>query len=296
MKHFIYIFLVSILTLSGTKHSYAQTEIKTSIKSIIENKNLELGFAIFNLDTEKHCDINGNDRFPMQSVYKFPIVLALLNQTDKGLLALYDTLAIDKKSLHPNTWSPLRDNFPNGVNITVAELIKYVIKLSDNNGSDIALDLAGGAEAVQHYLNTLGIRGVKVRNSEFEIQSSWNVQYDNWAKPKEIIDLLGLFYNREILKPQSYDYLWNLMEDTKTGSIRKLLPSNALVAYKTGYSGVGKDGIIAAQNCVGIMRTIDGSMVAFAIFITNSKESDATNYSVIAEIGAEIYALKKIDN
>ena len=293
MKHYIYIFFVSTLTLLCTKSSFAQIELRKSIRSIIESKELKLGLAIYNFETEQHTYINGNDKFPMQSVYKFPIALALLNEVDKGLLTLSDTLIIDKKNLHLNTWSPLRDNFPNGGNITVAELIEYVVKFSDNNGSDIALNLAGGPEAIQRYLKSNNIIDIQIKNSELEIQSSWDVQYDNCAQPKEIINLLKLFYNRKILKPKSYDCLWNIMEDTKTGSIRKLLPSNAHVAYKTGYSGVGRSGVIAAQNCIGIMRTIDGSMVAFAIFITNSKESEATNYSIIAEIGAKIYALKK---
>ena len=71
---------------------------------------------------------------------------------------------------------------------------------------------------------------------------------------------------------------------SSTGSIKNLLPSNINVGYKTGNSGVGPNGVIAAQNCVGIMDN-GTKKIAFAIFITDSKEDKETNMNIIAQIG-----------
>ncbi|MEG2403076.1 MAG: hypothetical protein RSB34_09130 [Muribaculaceae bacterium] len=48
-------------------------ELKKEIENIISGKDLKLGFALYNFESGKTISINGNDRYPMQSVFKFPM-------------------------------------------------------------------------------------------------------------------------------------------------------------------------------------------------------------------------------
>lgn len=48
-------------------------ELKKEIENIISGKDLKLGFALYNFESGKTISINGNDWYPMQSVFKFPM-------------------------------------------------------------------------------------------------------------------------------------------------------------------------------------------------------------------------------
>ncbi len=84
---------------------------------------------------------------PMLSVFKFHIALAVLNQVDKGNLTLDQKILIKKSDLLENTWSPLREKYPDGnVELPLSEIITYTVAQSDNNGCDILLRLIGGTK------------------------------------------------------------------------------------------------------------------------------------------------------
>lgn len=58
--------------------------------------------------------VNGDNHLPMQSVFKFQIVLALLAEIDKNKFTLDQKITVTKKDLLPDTWSPIRKEFPTG--------------------------------------------------------------------------------------------------------------------------------------------------------------------------------------
>ena len=83
------------------------------------------------------------------------------------------------------------------------------------------------------------------------------------------------------------------MVKTKVRSIRDSLPIDIVIAHKTGYSGADIDGVVAANNDIGIMQLPNGKRFLFAIFITNSHEKSDENYSIISQIASIIYKHNK---
>lgn len=285
-----YHFIITIMLLCLGQSSFAQMQtLQREVESIVADKNLKLGLSIYDFQTGKTLSINGNKRFPMQSVYKFQIGLAVLNNVDNGICTLSDTIVIEKKDLHPELWSPIRDTYPNGVSMPLSNVITYAVAQSDNSASDLLLSILGGPDKVQNYIQVKGIRKMHIKNTEREIQSSWDLQFQNWTTPNEMIKLLTLFNNEKLLQSNTHHFIWQVMLQTKTGSIRNLLPPDATVAHKTGHSGKGNGNITAANNDVGIFIFPDGRRIAFAIFITDSSEPSETNYTVIAQLGLAIY-------
>lgn len=269
------------------------SQVKNEIEKIISGKQLELGFALYDLSTGDTLSMNGNRRFPMQSVFKFPIALAALNEVDNNKLALNQKITIGKEDLRPGIWSPIEKKYPEGnVQLPLSEIIQYTVALSDNVGCDLLLKLLNGALTVNQYIHDKGITDIRIQNSEQEMQSSWEVQFSNWVTPKAMIELLKLFNNKKLLQPATHDFLWETMVGTSTGAIKNKLPKDAVVAHKTGTSGYNKEKVSAATNDVGIMLLPNGKRLAFTIFVTNSKESPAVNADVIASIGALLYALQ----
>lgn len=289
MKFHKHLILLAV-TLFTAQFSFAQMqELQKEIDQIVAGKNLTLGLALHDFRTGETLSVNGDKRFPMQSVYKFQIGLALLDRVDRALCSLSDSVVIEKKDLSPDLWSPIRESYPDGVTLPLSEVITYAVAQSDNSASDLLLAMAGGPQRVQRFVHSKGVRQMRIANSEKEIQGSWDVQFKNWATPDAMLQLLKLFNQEKLLKAETQNFMWDVMTQTQTGSLRQLLPSELVVAHKTGHSGVGKKGVVAANNDVGIMVLPDGRRVAFVIFLANSRESSEMNYKIIAQISSAVY-------
>ena len=282
---------VALLILTFYLQSYVANSqtglLKNKIEQITKTKQAKVGVAILGLDGKDTLTFNGNGHFPMQSVYKFHLALAVLNQVDKGNMSLNQKIFINKTDLRTDTWSPLREKYPNGnVNIALSELISFTVSQSDNNGCDILFKFIGGPKKVNDYIHSLGVKDVAIMSNEEVMQADWNVQYTNFSTPVAAVQLLEKFHKKHILSKTSQYFLWKTMVETTTGStkIKALLPKIAILAHKTGWSGSNKDGLTGATNDIGIVTLPNGKQFIIAIFVTNSMEKEATNDRMIAEI------------
>ena len=285
--------LMNVVFLLVSHGAFAQEEtLQAKISRIVTPMRAEVGVSILGIEEKKALGVNGESKFPMQSVFKFPLALAVLSEVDKGRFALDQEIDIRKSDLLPNTWSPIREKYPDGnIKMSLAEILKYTVAQSDNNGCDILLKLIGGPAVVNDYIHGLGIKDFSVQFNEQEMHKNWNVQFSNWATPVAIVELLKIFYEEKILSRKSFDFLWGVMTETKTGQnrIKGQLPQGTEVAHKTGTSDTNKEGITASVNDVGIITLPDGKHVAIAVFITNSREDVATNEKIISDISRTVW-------
>ena len=269
-----------------------EDSLRTKIEHIVRAAHANVGVAVVDLHNNDTLTVNGNDTYPMQSVYKFPLALAVLSQVDKGTFSLQQTIRIRKSDLLPNTWSPLRERYPHGnISITLGELLTYTVSESDNNGCDVLFRLLGGPRVVDQYIHSLGVMDIAIATTEEEMHRAWEIQYRNWSSPAAMGQLLSLFYHDKILSIKSKEYLWQLMVNTKTGPgrLKGLLPKGAVVAHKTGSSGANENGIAAATNDVGIVSLPSGKHVAIAVFVSNCTAEEEACEQIIAEIANAVW-------
>ncbi|MGL4805897.1 MAG: class A beta-lactamase [Bacteroidales bacterium] len=278
--------LITLLCVLFTTYGFSQiSDLEKSIDQLIEGKNLKLGFMLYDLQSGQCISINPDDRFPMQSVYKFPIAIAALDYAERNHIALTDTFTIPDQELSNTLWSPIRKKQPYGdIKMPLSEIIYQTVAWSDNNGSDFLLRLVGGADSALLYLTNNRFNDILIRNSESEMQASWQIQFANYTTPRAMISLLKAFYQKQLLRGESFDFLWQVMTDTFTGSFRKEIPSCAVIARKTGSSGQNQKGVTAALNDVGIWEVSNQKTLLYAIFITESTESPEINANIIAQI------------
>lgn len=286
-KHtLVTIFALFIVSIQG--YSQKMETLRHQIEGIISSKNATVGVAIDGMDAKDTLSINGQRHFPMQSVFKFPIALAILAEVDKGNLSLDQKIDIKKSQLLPGLWSPLRKKYPDGGSISLDEIIKYTVALSDNVGCDALLRLLGEPQAVERYFSNLGFTDFAVRINEEVMQGNWDLQFLNWTTPKEANRILATFYeNNNLLSQESYDFIWDIMKGTITGKkrLRGHLPEETIVAHKTGWSGKHKEtGITAAVNNIGIVFLPNGEYFTISVFVAESYESLETNEKIIADI------------
>lgn len=267
---------------------FSQTNsLRQNIENFLKSKKADVGVAIYGLESGDTLTFNNDKHFPMQSVYKFHLAFAVLDEVDKGRFKLNQKYMITKDDLKPNTWSPIREKYPEGnVELTLSEILTYTVSQSDNNGCDFLFKLIGGTKKVDDYIHGLGIKDVAIKATEEEMHSDWNVQFTNYSTPKAAVELLEKFFHGKILSKSSFDFLWEAMAGTVTGPdrIKGQLPEGTTVAHKTGSSGVYDQGIMVAFNDIGIVTLPNGKHFAIAVFVANSTEDEDTNAGIIAVI------------
>jgi beta-lactamase class A len=264
----------------------AAADLGSQLGAIAATAGGPTGAAVLLLETGEHASWRGHDRFPMQSVYKFPIAMAVLHDVDAGKLTLDRAVRIETRELvPPGLHSPIRDRYPDGASLPLREVLRYAVSESDGTASDVLLRLAGGPTVVTAYLEGLGVRGVRVVTSEMEMSRGQQVQYRNWAQPEEMVALLRAFHLGRGLSPASAALLREWMTDTLTGlnRLKGLLPEGATVAHKTGTSGTVR-GLTAATNDVGIVTLPDGRHLAIAVFVSDSRAAIDVREGTIARI------------
>ncbi|MEJ0029144.1 MAG: serine hydrolase [Bacteroidota bacterium] len=81
-------------------------------------------------------------------------------------LKLDQKIKLTKANLLPDTWSPLRDKYPDGGEVTLQEVLMYTVTYSDNNGCDILFNLMKGTKNVDKYVKGLDINEMAIEATE----------------------------------------------------------------------------------------------------------------------------------
>ena len=285
-------FGISIFFLLTSINVFSQkAELKRRLTEIAATVDGQVGIAIMDLTTKDTLVYNPHGIFPMQSVFKFPIALAVLKKVDDKKLSLAKKIKLTKRDLLPNTWSPLRDKYPDGnVEVALEEILMYMVTHSDNNACDILLRQLGGPKKVNDYVHELGVTEMAIKYNEEEMHGEWDAQFENWSKSTAMLKLLALFYDKKLLSTSSQEILWKMMAETSTGSkrLKGLLPKDTEVLHRTGTGGPKGD-INGAVNDVGLVKLANGKYFAIVVFLGRVKGEVSDLERKIAEMTLAAY-------
>ncbi|HCA05757.1 class A beta-lactamase, subclass A2 [Chryseobacterium sp.] len=261
-------------------------DLRKELKQIISAKNATVGISIKSIEDKDTLSINGHLNAPMMSVFKFHIALATLNLVDKGKISLAQKVFIKKEDLQQDTWSPIKDEYPNGnMYLTIDQLLRYTVSHSDNNGCDILLKLIGGPETVQKFINRQGIKDFVIKVNEEEMRI-WKNLYINTTTPLATTDLLEKFYKGKVLKKATTQYLYQIMVETSRGLtwMKAGLPEGTELAHRTGISSTNENNLRAAMNDVGIVKLPNGKHFIISIYLKNITEKREDTEKIIADL------------
>ena len=278
----------------GQAGELPQALVKKMEKRLSEVSSGKLGVAFS--DEEGLLFAHEADRpLVMQSVYKFPLALAILAQVDAGKWTLETPFKLTSKELLPKTWSPLREKYPEGGEFTLKELIAYTVAESDNNTCDFLFDLLGGPKKVESFLKEKGIENVFLTHKENDVYAQRDLQYKNVGTPLALNHLLKTFVEGKIVSPASTQFLLEVMLGTKTGAgrIKGKLPEGVKVAHKTGSGFDFKDGGSSALNDVGILYLPSGGKLYVSFLFQDSHESVPQREAVMADLSFWVYEALK---
>jgi beta-lactamase class A len=275
---------------SPTVRSTPDAELQGQLEQIAALARGRVGMSATVLETGQNVSLNPSEHFPMQSVYKLPISMAVMQQVDQRKLKLDQKISVTREDfIGRAAHSPIRDKNPNGVELTISDLLRFAISESDGTASDALMRLAGGPEAIQSYLSTLQITDMKVVDTEKGFVQDHSLQHRNWSTPQAAVDLLRALHERRGLSEASQGLLLRYMIESTPGArrLKGLLPVGTVVAHKTGTSGT-ENGITAATNDIGIITLPNGQHLAIAVFIAASPADEQTREGVIAKLAKAV--------
>jgi len=236
------------------------SNLEQQLSYLVAGKSADVGIAALDLNTGESVSIKGNTPFPMASTVKVAVAALYLAQVDHGQRSLDDTI--------------------NGQ--SARSLMARMLIHSDNHATDILLKDLGGPRAVHDWLQDNGITGLRVDRTIAQLLSDRRDLWDrrDSSTPTAMVELLRRLYKGELIKPESRNYLLDLMSQCETGRnrMKALLPFGTPVEHKTGtLTGLADD--------VGFITMPDGHRIAVAIFARGGTDRPRT----IAEAARAVY-------
>lgn len=269
MKRIILLLLAALAILPAAARNTADLEKR--LAGIAAGKDARIGVAVVT-DAGEIAGINIRQMFPMFSVFKFPLAIAVADKCAAAGIPLADSIAVAAGEMHTDTYSPMLAEYPADKphKIPIAELLRLSLTQSDNNAADILLKFVGGPAAVTDLMRSRNIAGITILASEADMHADKLRAYSNIASPAAMARLFSSF--RIDCSNPLYAEIRKLAEACTTGSQR--IPKHlgkAVVAHKTGSGDIDKEsGKIDAINDAGYVLLPDGSSFAIAVFIADA--------------------------
>jgi beta-lactamase class A len=256
---FLFTLLALVAQPAAAASSPNLTNLEQQLSSMVAGKSADVGIAALDLNSGETVSIKGNTAFPMASTVKVAVAALYLAQVDNGRRSLDDNI--------------------NGQ--SARGLMRRMLVHSDNQATDILLADLGGPRAVHDWLQANGVTGLRVDRNISELLHSKRDLWDrrDSSTPMAMVDLLKRIYKAELIKPDSRNFLLDLMSQCQTGRNRmKALLPGVPIEHKTGtLDGLADD--------VGFLTMPDGHRVAVAIFTRGGTDRPRT----IAESARVIY-------
>ncbi|MCU4178096.1 class A beta-lactamase [Bosea sp. BH3] len=286
-----------------------RAKLDQGIAAIEQKSKGRLGVALLDLKDRQQWSHRGAETFPMQSVFKLPLAVAVLQAVEAGKFKLDQKITVTRRDLSL-FHSPLAKAFKGERNeYPLRELIRLVAGESDNTAADLLMREIGGPQVVTKMLRDGGITGISVdryeRQFQPEIYGLKGFSWDEIADEQKLrADLKALDPQKRIaalsqaLKdkrdaatpeasalflegwakgnwlrdPAHTAFLDRIITETKIGAdrIKAGLPEGSRLAHRTG-AGLTTDGINHATNDIGIVTLPNGRRFVIAIYLTGSR-------------------------
>jgi beta-lactamase class A len=234
--------------------------LERALSNLVAQRSGDYGIAALDLRDGAIVSINGETPFPMASTVKLAIAATYLAEVDQGRRSLGDMI----------------------VGRSAAKVMELMIIRSDNQATDQLLAALGGPVAIQQWLSSQDIPGIRMDRTIAQLLRDRGHLADSKdvATPIAMVKLLNKLDNGTVLTAKSRAFLLGLMSRCATGTrrIRALLPAGTRVEDKTGTL----DGI---TNDVGFITMPDGRRVAVVVFARGGRDRQP----VIAEVARAIY-------
>jgi beta-lactamase class A len=263
--------------------------------------------------------VNGQGRFPLQSVMKLLVAYAVVDGAERGAWRLDEAVIVRPQDLSLYVQPIARLVTKEGFRTTLDDLVRRAVVDSDSAAADILIRRMRGPQAITALLRRRGFEGLRLDRDERHLQTEimglrWRPAFVDadvldrtiaavpesrrngaWrrylndprdtATPAAMASFLQALAEGRLLSPQGTAHLLAIMNQTVTfpDRLKAGLTSGWTLGHKTGTSNTWQ-GITAATNDVGVLRSPDGRFIGIAVFIASSPETAERRASLMADL------------
>ncbi len=247
-----------------------------------------LGVSIVDTTTGLHAGLRTDERFPMCSTFKLLAAGFVLTRVDHGQEDLDRRIVFSKNDLVP--YSPATSKhtreLTGDAGMSVADLCKAAITLSDNSAANLLLASFGGPAALTAFARSIGDGITRLDRNEPTLNEAIPGDPRDTTTPNAMLGNLRELLLGERLSSSSRAQLlaWLAANETGGARLRAKLPQDWGVGDKTGTGDHG------TANDVAILWPPGRGPILVTVYLTETSGDAARSNAAIANDGALIVA------
>lgn len=260
----------------------ATPDLSSTLSALEKSSGGRLGCAIL-FPSGRRVTHRPDERFPMCSTFKFLAAALVLQRVDQRREHLDRSIPFSKSDVV--AYSPETEKRA-GSSMTVAELCKAALTLSDNTAANLLLASFGGPAAITSYARSLGDERTRLDRTETSLNEGIPGDPRDTTTPVAMLGNLQRILFGKVLKPQSRQQLTDWMLANTTGKAKFVagLPADWKVADKTGAGDHG------SNNDIGILYPPADQPILITSYLTETTVPTEERNAIHAEIARAIAA------
>jgi beta-lactamase class A len=225
----------------------------------------------------KRAAWRGDERFVYCSTFKMYLAAATLLRVQAGQERLDRAIPVTQADMisHAPVTEPAV-----GSSLTIEQLMKGAVEVSDNPAANILIREMGGLEPLRAFYRGIGDESTRVDRLEPELNVA-DDDKDTITPDQSVKNIQRLLVAADTpLDTASKTLLMRWLVDTPTGQgrIKAGVPAGWTVAHKTGTGGYGP------VNDIGLILPPNGPAIAIAVYFHATKDStDAQREAAVAD-------------
>ena len=238
-----------------------------------------IGVYAENLASGAKITWRADERFVMCSTFKASLAAFVLARVDRGEDRLEDMIAYGAADLLD--YAPVaKANLAAGA-MSVSDMCKAIVELSDNTCANLLLARSGGPAALTAFWRATGDTVSRLDHNEPELNRSPPGDPHDTTTPAAMAGNLRRFLLGDALSPGSREHLTEWMVGCKTGNnrLRGGLPKDWKIGDKTGNNGKDAAGDIA------MTWSPSGAPIVVCAYTQGGSPKPEQFTAVFAEIG-----------
>jgi len=236
-------FLASLACMAAS--SAFAAEAPPELETYERESGGRIGLYAENLATGAKFNWRADERFVMCSTFKASLAACVLARVDRGEDQLASFIPFGKADLEE--YAPVaRQNLAAG-QMSVTDMCKAIVELSDNTCANLLLARVGGPAALTAFWRSIGDTTSRLDHKEPELNRSPPGDPHDTTTPVAMAGNLKRLVVGDALSAASRAQLTEWMVGCKTGAnrLRGGLPADWKIGDKTGYNGKDAAGDIA---------------------------------------------------
>ncbi|MET0598718.1 MAG: class A beta-lactamase [Mesorhizobium sp.] len=257
----------------------AQAEGEAELVELEKKSGGRLGVAVLDTGSGKRLAHRADERFPMCSTFKLLAAAAVLARVDRGSERLDRRVEYAADMLVDG--SPVTKDHVGSPGLTVAQLCRAAVTVSDNTAANLLLKDLGGPAGLTDYARSIGDLVTRLDRIEPELNEAAPGDPRDTTAPSAILGDLEKIVLGDALSAGCRAQIksWLMASTTGLERLRAGMPRDWLMGDKTG---TGNNGV---TNDVGVVWPPSRRPIVVAAYLAESPASVDERNVIMKEIG-----------